>query len=134
MTPYAMQRIREAMTACKGNRKKSEDMVRAMALDDTKLFIELMGPHLGGIIAHAVARVADGKEIENSNRPEKPVPVSFPQDAFSRDLVRALVGNETSSFGMPQPRTLAQGPKQASKQHIDAIKSLASKTITKDKK
>lgn len=135
MTPYAQQKIREALAASKGNRKKSEDMVRAMALDDARLLGELMGPHLAGVIAHAVARVAEGKEDEVSpKRPDKPVPVAFPQDAFGRDLVRAITSKDVNGFGMPQPKTLEAKPKPASKQHVDAIKALASKTISKDKK
>ena len=58
---YAEKRIKEALHLTRGNIAKARQQVIAWTHDDMKLLHALTKPHMTGIVAHAVGRVASGK-------------------------------------------------------------------------
>lgn len=117
---YAEKRIKEALNLTRGNEAKARQQIIAWCFDDTKLLHALTKPHMTGIVAHAVGRVASGKsDPQNVPSPEDRAELDQ-EGTFGMEILKTIAGGGTNQFGQenngrPIPR---QG---ASQQHIDAI-------------
>ncbi|NQZ15035.1 MAG: hypothetical protein HRT94_09470 [Alphaproteobacteria bacterium] len=127
---YAEQKIREALDLTRGNKTKARQQVIAWCAEDTKLLYALSKPHLTGIVAHAVGRVASGK-TDPQEVPHPAVRGELDQEGtFGMEILKTIAGGGTNQFGQeaygrPMKR---QG---ASQQHIDAIRLMAEKSKSK---
>jgi hypothetical protein len=125
---YAEQRIREVLKASKGNAAAARQKIIAMAMDDTKLMHELVAPHITGIVAHAVNRVATMKDKPVPKAPEK-VSMDPAKDPFGMEILKAIALGKPAQFGLESGVTTKK--QAASQRHVDAIRQMVSKTPTK---
>lgn len=123
---YARERIREALKDAKGNPSRAQTALAKEALNDARLLAELAGPHLKGIVAHAVAHVIHEQTAAPENHPDQTEALNMPLDTFGRELLGALSGRNTPRFAQ-ETAAPPTGRKAASKAHIDAIKRIAKK-------
>lgn len=135
---YLQKCILEALAKAKGNETKARALIAAQALQDNDLLIALAKPHLSGIVAHAVGRQAiqqKAKKDRMEDLPAIPTPPSKgkKENDFALDLLKALGGPNVAKFGAEDaaPRV---GKKQASQQHVNALKLMAAKSKTNKKK
>lgn len=127
---YAENKIKDALKLCNGNMRLARQQIVALAREDMYLLRALVRPHLDGIVAYQVERVASGRAEKEEDHPE--FPLSKIDDDFGMKLLRAAVSDDVRVFGrdnMLQPRKR----KIASKQHIDAIHKMASSRRQQDK-
>ena len=132
MSEYAERYIRDALRMFKGNVLKARKQVIEWALEDDRLMHGLVKPHLNGIVAYNVERVASGRsekaksleplarKVKNKNSKEK----------FGMEILKAVIDDHATVFGF-EDRTARR--KGASQDNIGAIKKLAN-TSTKSKK
>lgn len=133
---YLQQCVLEALEKAKGNQNKAQKIIALKAMEDFILLQALVKPHLTGLVAHAVGRIAiqnnARKEGSYNDLPVKPIVKSVKNDmqGFGLDLLRALGGPDVPKFGMEDavPRL---GKKQASQQHVNALHLIANKAKTK---
>ncbi|HNQ91733.1 MAG TPA: hypothetical protein PKI93_02265 [Alphaproteobacteria bacterium] len=132
---YLQDCILDALANAKGNQNKAQKIIALKAMEDPQLLMALAKPHLTGIVAHAVGRIAiqeNAKKAAERNKPSKPVVDNIPDDqtGFALDILKALGGPNVPKFGMEDaaPRL---GKKQASQQHVNALKLMANKSKTK---
>ncbi len=117
---YAEDKIREALRINGGNIALSRKQIMIWAHDDAALMRAIASPHLDGIIAYQVERVASGRaELENRHPSETPKEKPKEDDNFGMNLLRAVAASDATVFG--QDNVITPKRKQASKQHIDAI-------------
>ncbi len=127
---YAESKIKEALKAHKGNMALARQQVISQAINDTALLRGLTRPHLDGIVAYQVERVASGRAEVEKRQPDVKVPE---KENFGMDLLRAVVATGVPVFGM-EGNSSPVKKRQASKSHIDAIHKMASgRHINKDK-
>lgn len=141
---YAEGRIKEALKLAKGNRIKARQQIIAWTFEDAKLLHALAKPHLSGIVAYNIERVASGRadaakaapqtKEKNAEAPKKAAnkPVKKNEEQFGMELLKAVAGSSTAIFGLedagaPQKRS------GTSQNHIDAIHAIASKKPPADK-
>ncbi|MGB4057411.1 MAG: hypothetical protein WBK77_04945 [Alphaproteobacteria bacterium] len=132
MSEYAEDRIREALKKHKGNALKSRKQVIEWALEDELLMLGLVKPHLNGIVAYNIERVASGRSDKaKSLEPlAKKIKSSTAKDRFGMEILKAVVAENAAQFGFDDKPAR---PKGASQSHVDAIRKLAS-TRSKTKK
>jgi len=128
---YAQNKIKDALKLCNGNQKLARQQIVALALEDTDLLKSLVSPHLDGIVAYQVERVASGRAEKEDQHPEIPLPKI--DDEFGMKLLRAAVSDDVTVFGRDNMRA-PRKRKIASKQHIEAIHKLASSRRQQDKR
>lgn len=128
---YVERRITEALKASKGNTTKARQTLIKWCQDDLKLLHGLTKAHLNGIVAYNVDRVASGRSDKSKKKPApaKPQVKATGKEKFGMEILKAVV-NSGSVFGM-EAGAAPRKKGQASQQHIDAIKKLASKTKPK---
>ncbi|MGH1377206.1 MAG: hypothetical protein ACRBB3_00130 [Alphaproteobacteria bacterium] len=124
---YAESKIREALSANGGNIGLARQSVIAMAQTDADLLRALSRPHLDGIVAYQVERVASGRAEMEKRHPEV-TPVESKKDDFGMDLLRAVAASDAETFGQ---ESIGGKRKSASKQHIQAIHKMAGKPSIK---
>lgn len=136
---YAENRIRESLKMHGGNLLLARQQVSSWASSDPDLLFALVRPHLNGIVAYQVERVASGRaekerREEPAARKQSPEPQSYSGDNFGMDLLRAVASSSAEIFGRENIGVpLRKG--KASQNHIDAIRQISSKSISrKDKK
>lgn len=133
---YAESRIREALKLARGNQMKAWQQVVAWASEDEKLLQALVRPHLSGIVAYNVERVASGRA--DAKQPDggegaKPsaVPSAQPRkpkkENFGLEILKAAAGPDTQIFGF-EDAGAPQRRKGVSQSHIDALKAMAAKS------
>ncbi len=119
---YAENKIREALSLHDGNISRARATVLLQSNDDPALLRALTSPHLDGIIAYQVDRVASGRAEIEKRHPEKPAPTM--EEHFGMNLLRAVAASDAPVFGQEGiSPTKRHG---ASKQHIDAIHKMVS--------
>ncbi|MFA7276391.1 MAG: hypothetical protein WC043_06290 [Pseudobdellovibrionaceae bacterium] len=137
---YLQTCILDALAKAKGNETKARQIISSQALEDDQLLLALAKPHLSGIVAHAVGRIAiqEQKKKERGAGDDIPAVPTPPksgknENAFGLDLLKALGGQNVPKFAAEDaaPRV---GKKQASQQHINALKLMAAKSKTSKKK
>ncbi len=122
---YAEGKIKQALKAHGGNIALARKQVMLWAHDDAALLRAIAAPHLDGIIAYQVERVASGRaELEKRNPEKAKAAPKKEEDNFGVDLLRAVAASDATVFGYDSPITPKR--KAASKQHIDAIHKMAS--------
>ncbi len=126
---YAESKIRETLKLTNGNEAQTRRLIMTLVQDDPKLLHALSAPHLEGIIAYQVERVASGRSETEKREIEEQLPKEG--ENFGMDLLRAIAAQDVTVFGQENTAG-AKGRKSASKQHIDAIHKMAKKT--RDKK
>ncbi len=127
---YANKKIKEALQLCNGNAARARQQIVILAQDDIKLLNALVKPHIDGIVAYQVERVASGRaEFESRHPNEKP---SIKDQSFGMDLLRAIASSDVAVFGLEGGSTLRKRS-GTSKQHIDAIHKLAASRHKKKK-
>lgn len=129
---YAEDRIREALRMHGGNLTLARQQITSWAFEDSKLLYALAKPHLNGIIAYQVERVASGRA--DRERVIQPMPQQnqkpIKEENFGMDLLRAVAASDAAIFGHENvgvPRKKGA----VSAQHINAIKHIASKATVK---
>ncbi len=123
---YAERRIKEALQASGGNEAKARQQIIAWALDDNKLLHELVAPHITGIVAHAVGRVATMKDKPLPKDPLKAKKVETgKEDTIGLEILKAIALGNPAQFGLESGVTTKK--QQASQRHIDAIRAMVSK-------
>lgn len=136
---YLQTCILEALQKAKGNETKARALIASQALEDDQLLLALAKPHLSGIVAHAVGRIAiqvkakKNREAELPPLPKTPAKTGKKENDFALDLLQALGGINVPKFGVEDaaPRV---AKKQASQQHVNALKLMAAKSKTNKKK
>ncbi len=133
MSDYAERYIRDALKMYKGNALKTRKQLIAWAMEDARLMQELVKPHLNGIVAYNIERVASGRsEKAKSLEPlAEKVKGKSGAEKFGMEILKAVVADNATVFGFEDQPSRRKG---ASKDHVDAIKKLASKSkFKKDK-
>lgn len=129
---YVERRIQEALRLTNGNTTLARQQVVAWTYEDSKLLHELAKPHLSGIVAYHIERVASGRSMKAKAPPKSPVKKAAPKqsrDEFGLEILKALVGSENRVFGLESagsPGSRKRG--QASITHVDAIRRMAAKS------
>ncbi len=117
---YAENKIREALTLHDGNISRARSTILLQSHDDPLLLRALAAPHLDGIIAYQVDRVASGRAEIEKRHPKKSVNKSNKKEEnFGMNLLRAVAASDANIFGMDNGIPLKRHG--ASKQHIEAI-------------
>lgn len=128
---YADTKIKEALQLCDGNMARARQQILTLAQDDLTLLSAIVQPHLDGIIAYQVERVASGRAELEKRHPNEPLPE--PGENFGMDLLRAVASSDVAVFGQDDT-SFNRKRKTASKQHIDAIHKIAASTRNKKNK
>ncbi len=127
---YADTKIREALKLCNGNAARARQQIVMLAQDDAKLLNALVKPHIDGIVAYQVERVASGRaELEKRHPHDKPNPKD---QSFGMDLLRAIASSDVAVFGLEGGST-PRKRSGTSRQHIEAIHKLAASRHKKKK-
>ena len=121
---YAEDRIREALRQSGGNLSLAKQQIMAWTYEDTKLLQALARPHLNGIVAYQVERVASGRAEIEKRQPEAAARPATSDESFGMDILRAVAASGAQIFGQ-EVYTNAVRKGRASKQHIDAIHRIA---------
>jgi len=133
---YANAKIKEALETAKGNTQVAQKLMIAKAMQDPKLLIELVRPHMTGIVAHAVNHVVketSKPEIVQSNKTETDAQkdASSSKENFGLDLLKSIANGDSAQFGQESyARPVAK--KSASQGHIDAIQEMIKRSQNKD--
>lgn len=108
-----------------GNIARAQQQIIAWTYEDTKLLHALARPHLNGIVAYQVERVASGRAELEKRKPT--APVGRKDENFGMELLRAVAASSAAVFGQ---ESYAPPVKRgaASKQHIDAIRQIAARS------
>lgn len=126
---YADTKIKDALSLCNGNMALARKQIVLLAHEDPALLEALTKPHLDGIVAYQVERVASGR-AEPEKRGIEEIPLeALKNEDFGMQLLRAVAAEDVTIFGMEN----ASGAKRkaASKEHIDAIHKIASNRKSK---
>ncbi len=130
---YAEKRIKEALKLAKGNIVRARQQIIAWTYEDSKLLHELAKPHLTGIVAYHVDRVKSGRASKPVQPPPaKPQPSQTKgqnEEQFGLEIIKAIAASEGATFGL-EGDAVQRRPGQASQQHINAMKVIASKSKT----
>ena len=141
---YIERRVQEALELHLGNTHKARQQVIAWTYEDENLLYALAKPHLSGIVAYHIERVASGR-AEAAKKGPPPAPKPSPEqhkpaktkanvdaDEFGLNILKAVTGERPVVFGLEDPG--APRKKQGvSKNHLDAISSIATRKISKPK-
>lgn len=133
---YAQSRIKEALRLSGGNQVKARRQIIAWTFEDAKLLHALAKPHLSGIVAYNVERVASGRaeaakkakaEAQQQAVPKKAEKKGGPggkdaEERFGLEILKAIAGSP-QIFGLEDPGAPVHraGVSQA---HMDAIAAL----------
>lgn len=140
----AEDKIKEALKEAGGNATQAQKLLINWATRDHDLLLALVKPHITGITAHAVNRVAQGTTTPESvvnnlmNQAGAPPKESVSQgqkkknakDSIGLDILKTIAAGETAQFGQENyGRPL--GRKSASQEHIDAIHQIIKRSQSK---
>ena len=93
---YAEQRIKEALKLSGGNQSKARQQIIAWTFEDAKLLHALAKPHLSGIVAYNIERVASGRAAKAKTAktaPAKPVNGAANEEQFGLEILKAVAGS-----------------------------------------
>lgn len=120
---YAQSRIRTALKENPASAAAARQTIMRWALEDPKLMVGLVAPHLSGIVAYAISRVENG-----DNPPEVPEEAqAAASGSFGMELLRHVADDNAAVFGQ-ENNFIPAKKAPASQEHIDAINLLASKS------
>jgi len=117
--------------------------VIAWAMDDPKLLRTLVKPHMVGITAHAIGRVASGKTqpepvaqeapasgagYTSTGRTQQAAPkAKKKKESFGMDILKTIAGGKTAEFGQ-EDYNMPRRKQGVSQNHIDAIHAMIKKS------
>lgn len=136
---YAEDKIKEALKLNSGNLTLARAQIMMWAADDSRLLYSLAKPHLSGIIAYQVERVASGRaDKERQEKITKVVPKSgqhesnnkYKEEDFGLDLLRAVAASDAVVFGH-EGSSNPMKKSGVSSQHVSAIKMIAARSPSK---
>ncbi len=128
---YVEERIRAALKATNGHPLKAQQRIIAEVRQDQRLLLGLAQGHLTGIVALWVNRILSKPEPqETESLPSTPQTLDMAPETFGKEILQALQGSATPQFGQ-ESYAARPGRKQASQAHINAIKTMASKSKPK---
>ena len=125
---YAMSRVRDAIEKCEGNHLKAQRMLITWMEKDQSLLVGLMTPHVHSVVSFAVSHAL---QPQKAKMPKKIELDEKGSNSFGTSLVNNLKGSGglgDVTFGQSAPRGAVNPPGKASKAHVDAMKTLASKS------
>ena len=129
---YAESRIKEALKLSGGNTIKARQQIIAWTYEDSKLLHALAKPHLSGIVAYNIERVASGRaDAAKEAKPPEKKPAAkkangkAKEEQFGLEILKAVAGSP-EIFGLEDPGAPRKKP-GVSQSHIDAITAMASK-------
>ncbi len=134
---YLNSRIKDALKMSGGNRVKARQQIIAWTFEDNKLLHTLAKPHLSGIVAYNIERVASGradaaaqKASEATKQPQAPkqaAPKPKNEDEqFGMEILKAVAGSP-QIFGLEDPGA-PQKRGGVSQKHLDAINAMINKS------
>ena len=126
---YAESRIRAALKENTDSAAKARQAVMRAALEDQKLMIELVAPHLSGIVAYAISRVESGEGVPQV-QPAAPQKAKGKDSSFGMEILRHVADDNAVVFGQESHLIPGKRP-PAGQGHIDAINLIASKAKKK---
>ncbi len=130
---YIDKQIFEALKKAKGNKAKARSNVMSMLAEDHGFLMALTKPHLQGIISLAIDRTIKHMEKAAKGDGSIDLPKNAKGDRFGLDLLKALGGANAAKFGQESAAPPVR-KKQASDDHVKALKMMASKSKTKPAK
>ncbi len=122
---YAESRIRTALKENADSPAKARQAVMKAALEDQKLMVELVAPHLSGIVAYAISRVESGEGVPQVQ--PKTTAKKGKETSFGMELLRHVADDNAVVFGQESNLIPAKKP-AASQTHIDAINLIAAQS------
>ena len=129
MTAYVQDKVIEALKSAKGVRAAAKRRLAAQCATDQQLLLDMVAPHLSGIIDHALQHYSNAQLATMA--PAKvaaamaPRPASAPQASLGEDLLRRFAGQNTPVFGMDDPNQGTGKRPAASARHRAAIDQIA---------
>ena len=124
---YAERRIRDALDKASGNVARARQQIIAWTYEDAKLLHALTKPHLSGIVSYNIERIVSGRSAapENPAQPkEEAAPAKAKEENFGLEILKAVAGNNGSTFGLETYSAPRANKPTVSKNHIDAIKAM----------
>ena len=133
---YAEHRIKEALKLSGGNQIKARQQIIAWTYEDAKLLHALAKPHLSGIVAYNIERVASGRadaaknakaEEKSKKPPAKKAAANgkAKEEVFGLEILKAVAGSP-EIFGLEDPGA-PRKKSGVSQSHVDAIQAIVSK-------
>lgn len=131
---YAEHRIKEALKLSGGNQIKARQQIIAWTYEDAKLLHALAKPHLSGIVAYNIERVASGRadaaksvKAEDKKPPAKKAAANgkAKEEVFGLEILKAVAGSP-EIFGLEDPGA-PRKKSGVSQSHVDAIQAIVSK-------
>lgn len=135
---YAQLRIKEALKLSGGNQIKARQQIIAWTYEDAKLLHALAKPHLSGIVAYNIERVASGRADAAKTAKEQPKKQTAKpaanhkakEEQFGLEILKAVAGSP-EIFGLEDPGA-PRKKSGVSKSHVDAIQAIISKKKKSD--
>jgi hypothetical protein len=124
---YAERRIKEALKQANGNATRARQQVIAWTYEDAKLLHALTAPHLTGIVAYNIERILSGRSDTKRDQPMPKKPKVEIDNDFGIEILKAVAASDAVRFGEESYAARAKRGK-ASRQHIDAIRQMASRS------
>ncbi|MEM7680179.1 MAG: hypothetical protein AAF182_04175 [Pseudomonadota bacterium] len=126
---YANKLVAQALQQAGGNQTKARQLIINQAMQDTKLLQALTRHHLKGIVAYHVERVASGRANKPQQAPDRPQTVATAaDDEFGMEILKAIANSSSAVFGMESYASPQKTKRQASQQHIDALRQMADRS------
>lgn len=132
---YAENRIKEALKLTGGNHVKARQQIIAWTFEDPKLLHALAKPHLSGIVAYNIERVASGRAEaartskaeakQNQDAPKTAANEKTQDEQFGLEILKAVAGSP-QIFGLEDPGASSKSAR-VSQSHLDAIRAIAAK-------
>lgn len=132
MTAYVQDKVIDALKAAKGVRAAAKRRLAAQCATDQQLLLDMVAPHLSGIIDHALqhysnaqlASMAPARTAAAAIRPAPAAPAGQ-NNTMGEDLLRRFAGQNTPVFGMDDPNQGTGKRPAASARHRAAIDQIA---------
>lgn len=131
---YVEEKVKEAARIGGGNATRTKNALMDLALDDPKLLRALTKPHLNGIAAHAIRRIAEDikipkKTAQDNGKAAATLEAEKPKkkNSFGMDILKAVAGDRATLFGQ-EAYAAPLGKSKVSQRHIDAIYAIAKKS------
>lgn len=127
--PYWEKRILEALELAHRDEGRATRLVMGWTAQDHSLLLGVTRPHLAGLVAYAVHRIAarsDEAAAPEEPPPQRPVLDDLPGDDFGKEILKAVAFGQPARFGR-EAFSAPPGPRRpkASQQHIEAIRKIA---------
>ncbi len=127
MTEYVQEKVIEALKSTKGMRGPAKRKLAALCATDSRFLLDLVAPHLSGILDHAVQHYSRAELTKMAKPSPKPKAASAGLETLGEALLRRFAGQNTPVFGMDDPNQGTGKRPVASAQHRAAIAQIATR-------